>query len=123
MAHYRMRFRIERLFANHKSRGFHIQKSHLSDPERLARLLIATSLAYVWVHTLAVFAQEQNWVRQFHRSDRCDLSQFQIGIRALCYAHREGNTCSCQLSLPSEPMCHSARDERMFCTVAKWFCK
>jgi hypothetical protein len=65
VAHYRMRFRIERLFANHKSRGFHIQKSHLSDPERLARLLIATSLAYVWVHTLAVFAQEQNWVRQF----------------------------------------------------------
>jgi hypothetical protein len=37
VAHYRMRFRIERLFANHK-RGFHIQKSHLSDPERLLRV-------------------------------------------------------------------------------------
>lgn len=101
VAHYRMRFRIERLFANHKSRGFHIQKSHLSDPERLARLLIATSLAYVWVHTLAVFAQEQNWVRQFHRSDRCDLSQFQIGIRALCYAHREGKRVPVSFRFPA----------------------
>jgi hypothetical protein len=112
VAHYRMRFRIERLFANHKSRGFHIQKSHLSDPERLARLLIATSLAYVWVHTLAVFAQEQNWVRQFHRSDRCDLSQFQIGIRALCYAHREGKRVPVSFRFPANdvPLCKRRTD-------------
>jgi hypothetical protein len=31
VAHYRMRFRIERLFANHKSRGFHIPEK---SPER-----------------------------------------------------------------------------------------
>ena len=42
---YRLRFRIEGMFANHKSRGFQIHKSHLAKPERLARLLLATSLA------------------------------------------------------------------------------
>ena len=87
---YRLRFRIESMFANHKSRGFHIHKSHLANPARLARLLIATSLAYVWVHAIAAFAQAQGWLAQFHRTDRCDLSPFQIGIRALRYAQREG---------------------------------
>jgi hypothetical protein len=100
---YRMRFRIECLFANQKSRGFQIQKSHLSDPARLARLLIATSLAYLWVHAIAVFAQEQNWVSQFHRTDRCDLSLFQIGIRALRYAHREGKRVPVCFRLPANP--------------------
>ena len=87
---YRLRFRIECMFADHKSRGFHIHKSHLADPARLGRLLIATSLAYLWVHAVALFAQEQDWVRRFHRTDRCDLSLFQIGLRALRYAQREG---------------------------------
>lgn len=41
----RLRFRIEGMVANHKSRGFQIHKSHLNTPERLARLLLATSLA------------------------------------------------------------------------------
>jgi hypothetical protein len=86
---YRLRFRIECMFANHKSRGFHIHKSHLANPSRLARLLIATSLAYLWVHSIAAFAQAHDWLSQFHRTDRCDLSLFQIGIRALRYAQRE----------------------------------
>ena len=86
---YRLRFRIEGMFANHKSRGFHIHKSHLAAPERLARLLIATSLAYLWVQAVAMFAVEAGWIEQFHRKDRCDLSLFQIGIRAIRYALRE----------------------------------
>jgi Transposase DDE domain len=100
---YRLRFRIECMFANHKSRGFHIHKSHLSDPGRLARLLIATSLAYLWVHVIALFAQEQNWISQFHRTDRCDLSLFQIGIRALRYAQREGKRVPICFHLPTHP--------------------
>jgi Transposase DDE domain len=87
---YRLRFRIECLFANHKSRGFHIHKSHLAAPSRLARLLIATSLAYVWVHMVAIFAQAHGWIERFHRKDRCDLSLFQIGVRAMRYARRQG---------------------------------
>lgn len=100
---YRLRFRIECMFANHKSRGFHIHKSHLANPARLARLLIATSLAYLWVHAVALFAQEQGWLAQFHRTDRCDLSLFQIGIRALRYAQREGKRVPVRFALPAHP--------------------
>ena len=43
------RFRIETFFSDQKSRGFHIHKSHISDPQRLSRLLIAACLAYIWI--------------------------------------------------------------------------
>jgi len=43
--YYQKRFRIETFFSDQKSRGFHIHKSHISDPQRLARLLIAACLA------------------------------------------------------------------------------
>jgi DDE family transposase len=102
-AWYRLRFRIERMFAQHKSRGFHLHKSHLRHPERVARLLLATSLAYVWVHEVAMFAESQDWVAQFHRTDRCDLSLFQIGLRAMHYAQREGKRIPMHLRLPAEP--------------------
>src|SRR2546423_10570362 len=42
---YQKRFRIETFFADQKSRGFHIHQSHISDPQRLSRLLIAACLA------------------------------------------------------------------------------
>ena len=100
---YRLRFRIECMFANHKSRGFRIDKSHLAKPERLARLLIATSLAYVWIHAAAVFAQAHGWVEQFHRTDRCDLGLFQIGLRAIQYALREGLRVPVSFLLPIDP--------------------
>ena len=45
---YRNRFRIEPFFADQKSRGFRLHQSHLSDPARLTRLLLAACLAYLW---------------------------------------------------------------------------
>jgi hypothetical protein len=38
MRYYQKRFRIETFFSDQKSRGFHIQKSRLTDPQRLSRL-------------------------------------------------------------------------------------
>jgi hypothetical protein len=46
---YEKRFRIETFFADQKSRGFHLHKSHMSDVQRLSRLLIAACLAYIWM--------------------------------------------------------------------------
>jgi len=46
---YSKRFRIETFFSDQKSRGFHLHKSHISDPQRLSRLLIAACLAYICI--------------------------------------------------------------------------
>lgn len=60
-----------------------LQRSHLRDPERLDRFLMATCLAYIWMIYLGVKVHKNKAdLRLFHRADRCDLSLFQLG---LCY--------------------------------------
>src|SRR6266699_3964237 len=80
---YAKRFRIETFFSDQKSRGFHLHKSHLSDPQRLSRLLIAACLAYIWIVYLGSVCMKEGWVRIIHRRHRCDLSLFQLGMRLL----------------------------------------
>jgi len=74
---------IETFFADQKSRGFHVHKSHVSDPTRLARLLMAACFAYLWVIYLGTLCEQDGWTRIIHRGDRCDLSLFQLGLRLL----------------------------------------
>ena len=83
VAHYRQRAHIETFFSDQKSRGFQIHKSHLRDPARLSRLLLAACLAYLWVVYLGVCARRDDWLPLLHRSDRCDLSLFRLGLRLL----------------------------------------
>jgi hypothetical protein len=74
---------IETFFADQKSRGFHVHKSHLSEPMRLSRLLMAACLASIWIVYLGALCAQDGWVRILHRGDRCDLSLFQLGLRLL----------------------------------------
>ena len=83
LAAYRLRAQIETFFSDQKSRGFQIHRSHLTDPTRLARLLIAACLAYVWLVYLGVCALRDDWLKRLHRQDRCDLSLFRLGLRLL----------------------------------------
>ncbi len=82
---YSLRFTIETLFSDQKSRGFHLHKSHISDPQRLAQLMIAGCFAYIWMVYLGALAMQQGYNRIIHRTDRCDLSLFQLGLRLLEY--------------------------------------
>jgi hypothetical protein len=69
---YAKRFWIETFFSDQKSRGFHLHKSHLSDPQRLSRLFIAACLAYIWIVYLGSVCRKEGWVRIIHRRHRCD---------------------------------------------------
>ncbi len=87
---YAKRFRIETFFSDQKSRGFNLHKSHISNPKRLSRLLIAACLAYIWIVYLGSLSKEQGWVCIIHRRHRCDLSLFQLGLRLLTHFLNEG---------------------------------
>lgn len=80
---YRKRAQIETFFSDQKSRGFNLHKSHLSEPQRLSRLMIAACLAYLWIIHLGVLALQDEWRKLIHRGKRCDLSLFQLGLRLL----------------------------------------
>jgi Transposase DDE domain len=88
--YYKKRFHIETFFSDQKSRGFNIQKSHLTDPQRLSRLLIASCLAYIWIVYLGALCQKDGWQSIIHRRKRCDLSLFQLGLRLLEHFLNEG---------------------------------
>jgi hypothetical protein len=87
--YYQKRFRIETFFSDQKSRGFHIHKSHIADPQRLSRLLIAASLAYIWIIYWGTLCEKEGWLTIMHRKDRCDLRLFQLGLRTLEYVLNE----------------------------------
>ena len=80
---YKKRFQIETFFSDQKSRGFYLNKSHLSDPQRLSNLMIAACLAYLWIVYLGCVALRDDWVKVIHRTDRCDWSLFRLGLALL----------------------------------------
>ncbi len=82
-AWYRKRAQVETFFADQKSRGFQLHKSHLQEADRVRRLMLATCFAYLWVIFLGTVAQQDGWTPKIHRRHRCDLSLFQLGLRLL----------------------------------------
>lgn len=85
--YYQRRFRVETLFSDKKSRGFHIEKSHLSDPMRLVRLLLASALAYIWLIHLGLMVYQDEAKRSLiDRTHRSDKSLFRLGLDWLKYA-------------------------------------
>jgi len=100
ISHYERRPQIETLFSDQKSRGFHVHKSHISAPERLARLLIAAALAYLWMIYLGTERLRNGWHREFHRTSRVDLGLFQLGLHLLDYMPGRGWTLLIAFSLP-----------------------
>jgi len=94
---YGRRFGIETFFSDQKSRGFYLCHSHLSDPERLSRLLMATGLAYYWMVCLGAEVLRRGWQSVVHRTTRCDLSLFQLGLVWLEHCLNEGWTVPVRL--------------------------
>ena len=101
---YAKRFSIETFFSDQKSRGFNLHKSHISDPARLSRLMIAACLAYIWIIYLGAIAMTEGWVKIIHRTDRCDLSLFQLGLRLLEYFFNENLSIPVDFRMPGRAL-------------------
>lgn len=97
---YSRRCRVETLFSDKKSRGFHIHQSHLSSPQRLANLLIATSLAYIWMVFLGVEVLRQDLKHWIDRRDRRDKSLFRLGLDWLKYLLKNDEPIPIQFHVP-----------------------
>lgn len=82
-AYYKRRFRVECFFSDSKTRGFRLDKSHLTHSERVSRLLMGAVLAYWWLTYLGVEGRKRDWDKLVHRASRTDLSFFQLGWRIL----------------------------------------
>jgi hypothetical protein len=82
---YNKRQKIETFFSDLKTKGFHLQKSHLENISRPGNLMIAACIAYIWIVLLGQYALNKGLNAIFHRTDRCDLSLLQLGFRYIEY--------------------------------------
>lgn len=85
MKKYRKRVMIETLFSDVKSRGFGIDKSKISAPERLERLLLAVALAYIWMIYLGSYVLESGKRELFESYECRKKSTFRLGQDWLKY--------------------------------------
>ena len=79
---YRQRFWIEGMFSDHKSRGLNLEATRLTDPDRVQRLLVAVTLAYLWIMEVGALVVARGWWRQVdNRGAQRSVSLCQIGLR------------------------------------------
>ncbi len=78
---YEMRYWIETLFGNHKSRGFQLARTHMTTPEHIDRLVLVLAIGTCLTLGLGTHLILIGQTRQVDRADRRDLSLFQIGWR------------------------------------------
>lgn len=84
IAIYAKRFWIEEMFSDHKSRGLNLEKTRLVDADRLQRLLVAVSLAYLWLMEIGFSVVGVGKAKQVdNKGAKRSVSLCQIGLRWL----------------------------------------
>ena len=81
LRYYRRRMWIEEMFGDLKKHGFDLESTMLHTFLRLSRLTLAVACLYVWLMSLGGHIIRRGWRSLVDRSDRRDLSIFQIGFR------------------------------------------
>ena len=78
---YRRRMWIEEMFGDMKKHGFDLECTMLRHFDRLSRLTLAVALLYVWLISIGTRIIRNGLRNLVDRTDRRDLSIFQIGLR------------------------------------------
>lgn len=79
---YRKRWGIECMFADAKTRGLNLEDTHITDPTKLATLLVLIALAFTWACRSAIRVIGRGAIRR-KRHGRREKSWFRTGLDAL----------------------------------------
>jgi Transposase DDE domain len=83
LRHYLKRMHIEESFRDDKSGGFDLEASHLTDSKRLDTLLLALSVAVLWIYELGEQVLREERRAEVDPAYKRQLSVFQLGWRFL----------------------------------------
>lgn len=76
---YGVRMWTEEMYGDMKGHGFDLQETHLDDADRIARLVLAVCLTFVWFLTLGSWVVKRGLRHFVDRKSRRDKSYFRIG--------------------------------------------
>ena len=84
LATYRQRFWIEEMFSDQKSRGLNLEQTRLKQANRVQRLLVAVTLAYLWLMEIGSSVLAAGEVKKVdNRGLKRSVSLCQVGFRWL----------------------------------------
>jgi len=80
--HGRRRMWIETIFRDWQSQGFDLDACGVTEPDRFSRLLLALSLAYLWIVSIGRYVVTKGWRRRIDDgpSYAWRYSLFQLGL-------------------------------------------
>lgn len=80
LVYYGLRWGIETFFGNVKTRGFCLEQTHMTDPEKLSMLLGLLALATVWCLRVGEAIELKGKKRQRKSHGRFERSLFRVGL-------------------------------------------
>ena len=82
LSFYSCRWEVETLFAALKTRGFNLEDSHLTDGDRLEKLIALLALAFVWAHLVGDWVHERSPIKLKKHGYEAK-SIFRVGLEVL----------------------------------------
>jgi hypothetical protein len=76
---YKVRMWIEEMYGDMKGHGFDLEATHLDDEDRIARLVLAVCLTFVWLISLGSWVVKNGYRHLVDHKSRRDKSYFRIG--------------------------------------------
>jgi len=82
LSFYKCRWEIETLFSAFKKRGFNLEETHMSKPQKLDTLFTILALSFVWSHTIGEWLNEKKPIKTL-KHGRKAKSIFLYGLEYL----------------------------------------
>ena len=76
---YAKRWGIETLFGAFKSRGFRFEDTHMTDPERISKLIALMAIAFCWAHNTGEWLNDREPI-EIKKHGRKAISLFRYGL-------------------------------------------
>jgi len=80
---YRKRWGIETLFGSLKTRGFQFESTHMTEPERIAKLVALLAIAFTWACRVGQWLHDTVKALRYKKHGRLEKSLFRYGYDAL----------------------------------------
>ena len=85
MSKYRDRWQIETMFKAFKTGGFNFEDTHLTDPERIAKLVALICVAFIWVYLVGISRNRISPIK-IKKHGRLANSLFKVGLVFVAHA-------------------------------------
>ncbi len=83
---YRDRWQIETMFKAFKSGGFNFEDTHLTNPERIAKLIALVCVAFIWVYLVGISRNNNGHPIEIKKHGRRAYSLFKFSLMFIAHA-------------------------------------